>query len=91
MSFVLGVFKIQIGFTLLVPAHPGNRGKKAVKRVCVCVCTVQYEAMGSDEDAVINRAKIIANTASAVRWTTFVVSFCLVRFSRNTLFSQNIL
>ena len=30
--------KIQIGFTFLVPAHPGSPGKKAVKRVCVCVC-----------------------------------------------------
>ena len=28
--------KIQIGFTFLVPAHPGSPGKKAVKRVCVC-------------------------------------------------------
>jgi len=30
--------KIQIGFTFLVSAHPGSPGKKAVKRVCVCVC-----------------------------------------------------
>jgi len=30
--------KIQIGFTFLVPAHPGSRGHRAVKRVCVCVC-----------------------------------------------------
>ena len=30
--------KIQIGFTFLVPAHPGSPGKGAVKRVCVCVC-----------------------------------------------------
>ena len=29
--------KIQIGFTFLVPAHPGSSGKGAVKRVCVCV------------------------------------------------------
>ena len=29
--------KIQIGFTFLVPAHLGNPGKRAVKRVCVCV------------------------------------------------------
>jgi len=29
--------KIQIGFTLLVPAHLGSPGKRAVKRVCVCV------------------------------------------------------
>jgi len=29
--------KLQIGFTFLVPAHPGSPGKRAVKRVCVCV------------------------------------------------------
>ena len=29
--------KIQIGFALLVPAHPGSPGQRAVKRVCVCV------------------------------------------------------
>jgi len=29
--------KIQIGFTILVPAHPGSPGKRAVKWVCVCV------------------------------------------------------
>jgi len=30
--------KIQIGFTLLVPAHPDCPGQRTVKRVCVCVC-----------------------------------------------------
>ena len=30
--------KIQIGFTFLVPVHPGSPGNRAVKRVCVCVC-----------------------------------------------------
>ena len=30
--------EIQIGFTCLVPAHPGSPGKMAVKWVCVCVC-----------------------------------------------------
>ena len=29
--------KIQIGFTFLAPAHLGNPGQRAVKRVCVCV------------------------------------------------------
>ena len=33
--------KIRIGFTFLVPAHPGSPGKRAVKRVCVCVCVTQ--------------------------------------------------
>ena len=28
--------KIQIGFTFLVPAHPGSPRQRAVKRVCVC-------------------------------------------------------
>jgi len=32
--------KIQIGFTFLVPAHPGSSVKRAVKRVCVCVSIV---------------------------------------------------
>jgi len=30
--------KIQICFTFLLLAHPGSPGKRAVKRVCVCVC-----------------------------------------------------
>jgi len=30
--------KILIGFTFLVPAHPGSPGQRALKRVCVCVC-----------------------------------------------------
>ena len=29
--------KIQIGFTFLVPAHPGSPGQRAFKYVCVCV------------------------------------------------------
>ena len=29
--------KIQIGFTFLVPAYPGSSGKRAIRRVCVCV------------------------------------------------------
>ena len=33
--------KIQIGFTFLVPAHPGSPRKRAVKRVCVCVLSTE--------------------------------------------------
>jgi len=29
--------KLQIGFTFLVPAHPGSPGQRAVKRVYVCM------------------------------------------------------
>jgi len=33
--------KIQIGFTFLVPAHPGSPEKRAVKCVCVRVCVCE--------------------------------------------------
>ena len=33
--------KIQIGFSFLVLAHLGSPGKRAVKRVCVCVVQLQ--------------------------------------------------
>ena len=35
---VSGDSKIQIGFTFLVPAHPGSFGQRTVKQLCVCVC-----------------------------------------------------
>ena len=34
--------KIQIGFTFLVPAHPGSPGQKAVQCVCACVYVNDY-------------------------------------------------
>ena len=39
--------KIQIGFTFLVPAHPGSPGKRAVKRVCVCAITIKCKKLNS--------------------------------------------
>jgi len=33
--------KIQIGFTFLVPAHPGSPGQRAIKWVCVSVISIQ--------------------------------------------------
>jgi len=39
--------KIQIGFTFLVPAHPGSPGQRAVKRVCVCVYTYMHTSLFS--------------------------------------------
>ena len=39
--------KIQIGFTLLVLAHPGSPGKRAIKRVCVCVCVLSVKTAPS--------------------------------------------
>ena len=46
LPFTVSCFsKIQIGFTFLVLAHPGGPGKRAVKRVCVCVssfCVIAF-------------------------------------------------
>ena len=45
--------KIQIGFTFLVPAHPGSPGKRAIKRVCVCCCiycvSISWFDLGREE------------------------------------------
>ena len=35
--------KIPIGFTFLVPAHPGSPGQRAVKRVRVCVVVLNEQ------------------------------------------------
>ena len=32
--------KIQLGFTFLVPAHPGRPGKGAIKRVLLLFCII---------------------------------------------------
>ena len=45
--------KIQIGFIFLVPVHLGSPGKRAVKRVCACVCVkwaAVFYASGSVSD-----------------------------------------
>jgi len=42
--------KIQIGFTLLVPAYPGSPGQRAVKRVCVYVKVSRPELNKNEEN-----------------------------------------
>ena len=37
--------KVQIGFTFVVPAHLGSPGKRAVKRVCVCLVIEQHRGL----------------------------------------------
>ena len=44
--------KIHIGFTFLVPAHPGSPGKRAVKRMCVCVCLRSVKDLSQDRPAI---------------------------------------
>ena len=42
--------KIQIGFTLLVPAHLGSPGKGAVKQVCVYVWWYYWHSVDSGQE-----------------------------------------
>jgi len=39
--------KIQIGFTFLVPAHPGSPGQRVIKWVCVCVPVNSIESLSA--------------------------------------------
>ena len=49
LPFTVSCFsKIQIGFTFLVPGHPGP-GKRAVKRVCVCVVRFIIETINLEK------------------------------------------
>ena len=51
--------KIQIGFTYLVPADLGSPGKRAVKRVCVCVCCLVTSACSGTQ---LGWASVVAGT-----------------------------
>jgi len=39
--------KIQIGFTLVVLAHPGSPGQRAAKRASACVCVCKPSGAGA--------------------------------------------
>ena len=47
--------KIQTGFTFLVPAYPGSPGKRAVKWVCVCLCTTKKHSAGNIIESKYNK------------------------------------
>ena len=51
--------KIQIGLTLLVPAHLGSPGKRAIKQVCVCVCI--------DKSYTFSKSTVLNSTNSLLR------------------------
>ena len=51
--------KIQIGFTFLVPAHPGSPGQRAVKRMCVYVCMCRLQAVEASPLVHLKRADCV--------------------------------
>ena len=66
--------KIQIGFTFLVLADPGSPGQRAIKRVCVCVCTVHIQTLLIDQQRFME-------LRDQVRWLTLVTSVLIVTYS----------
>ena len=77
--------KIQIGFTLLVPAHRGSPGQRAVKRVCVCVCvcvcvSLSHRCSQSSRDAEARdqwtrRDDLLPISSVHVLWTNLKAAF----------------
>ena len=59
--------KTKIGFTFLVPAYLGNPGKRAVKRVCVCVCVSNVAVKALHGSAHIPAAAAAAAAAAGAR------------------------
>ena len=70
--------KIQIGFTFLVPAYLGSPGKKAVKRVCVCMWhfVVQKHALGDDDAFYCLVVFVVLQLATTMRSTAWWCSWC---------------
>jgi len=52
--------KIQIGSTFLVPAHLGSHGKRAVKRVCVCVYVCMYARYEDSVDNTVENSSVLS-------------------------------
>jgi len=61
--------KIQIGFTFLVPAHPGSPGKRAVKQVCVNVCVfLPWALRAGDIDRLLHDFSAFSVLTLLVGW-----------------------
>ena len=71
--------KIQIGFTFLVPAHPGSRGKRAVERVCVCVYITKNIAYHIPEMLIFYADKVLLMGRSG---NSSVLNFAILIKSR---------
>jgi len=66
--------KIQIGFTFLVPAHPGSPGQRAVKRVCVCVYRLTRVV---PEKGPLNECYVIE---MLILFISLLMAFCTLNF-----------
>jgi len=75
-------------FTILVPAYPGCPGKKAIKRMCVCVCCATVnrasprKGMSCSSSMPLSAslqspATLAANSATTTSSTPGVMNFCI--------------
>ena len=70
--------KIQIGFTFLVPAHPGSPGKRAVKQ---CVCVVVRFFRNHYDKRIVDKVSTVAynvnnNVSEKYDTSLHIISFC---------------
>jgi len=63
--------KIHIGFTFLVPAHPGSLRQRAIKRVCVCVIYYKLLVYSFLSQKVDDRSKPKSNQLFVVQRSTY--------------------
>ena len=66
--------KIQIGFTFLVPAHPGSPGQAAVKRVCAHACVCQLGRDPRDVEAEDKGSSVCVMCACVVQKKNIFIS-----------------
>ena len=61
---------VWVGEFLLVPAYPGSPGPTAVKRLCVCVCTIhQLQSSSSSQQSVpLLLCRVQSHASGWVRW-----------------------
>jgi len=70
MPLIVSCFsKIQIGFTFLVPAHPGSPGQRAIK--CVCVCDIKCYQIGKPAPL---RLPVLLLPYYKICWYCFIIA-----------------
>ena len=66
--------KIQTRFTFLVPACLGSPGKRAIKRVCVCLCCAVDQSHGVHAGGCVHKIlQLAVKTITAANHETDVI------------------
>ena len=73
---------IQVGFTFLVPAHLGSPGQRAVRLLCVVVCSSSSSILDS---RVLSRALVMVSVFQPIRNCQFII---IISDTSNNLLSS---